>query len=107
MAARRQGDTAVKRLIDAGLRNTTVTVVCIGAQTAGRRYINYEIQESIERGNGIVGIQIHHLEDNRGPRDSPGAIPALLRNRGYKSYKYVDRVKLARRIEEAARDAGK
>ena len=29
--------------IDDGLDNTSVTVVCIGAKTAGRKYINYEI----------------------------------------------------------------
>ena len=45
--AESQGEAAVKALIDEGLKNTSVTVVCIGNKTAGRKYINYEISESI------------------------------------------------------------
>ena len=60
--AKGRGEAAIKRLIDNGLMNTSVTVVCIGAKTAGRKYINYEIEQSMLRGNGIVGIQIHHIE---------------------------------------------
>ena len=105
--ARRDGDAAIKRLIDNGLQNTSVTVVFIGAKTAGRKYINYEIEKSIERKNGIVGIQIHHVEDQNGETDSPGATPAKLTAAGAKVYKYVDKEKLAHRIEEAAKAAGK
>ena len=32
-------------------------------ETAGRKYIDYEIQRSIARGNGLVGIQINHLKN--------------------------------------------
>jgi hypothetical protein len=84
-----------------------VTVVCIGAQTAGRKFINYEIQESIDRGNGLVGLQIHHLEDRNRNTDSVGATPAKLTSGGYKVYKYTDKDSLARWIEQAAKDAGK
>ena len=84
-----------------------MTVVCIGQKTAGRQYINYEIQQSINRGNGIIGIQIHHLKDSNGDIDSAGPDPSLLTSNGYKIYKYVDYEKLANRIEEAAKDAGK
>ncbi len=59
--AEKKGEAAIKKLIDDGLNNTSVTVVCIGEKTAGRKYINYEIQQSIDRGNGLVGIQISHL----------------------------------------------
>src|ERR1700687_3556392 len=41
--AKKKGDDAVKKLIDDGLRGTSVTVVCIGNKTAGRKFINYEI----------------------------------------------------------------
>lgn len=105
--ARKKGDAAIKELIDSGLQYTSVTVVCIGAKTAGRKYINYEIEKSIERGNGIVGIQIHHLEDQNGKTDSPGETPAKLTAAGAKVYKYVDREQLAQRIEEAAKAAAK
>ena len=105
--ARKKGDAAIKKLIDDGLNNTSVTVVCIGNKTAGRKYINYEIDQSIKRGNGIVGIQIHHLKDQNGNTDSAGADPAKLGANGYKIYKYVNHEKLANRIEEAAKAAGK
>ena len=57
---KKKGDAAIKKLIDEGLRNTSVTVVCIGAKTMGRKYINYEIAKSLAIGNGLVGIQINH-----------------------------------------------
>lgn len=70
-------------------------------------FIKYEIEQSIKRGNGLVGIQIHHLENQKKETDSPGATPKLLTDHGFKVYKYVDREKLANRIEEAAIAAGK
>ena len=105
--AKKKSDDEVKKLIDKGLENTTVTVVFIGNQTANRKFINYEIEKSIERGNGIVGIQIHHLKNKGGETDTAGADPALLVKHGYKIYKYADVEKLANRIEEAAKAAGK
>lgn len=104
---KKKGDAAIKALIDKGLENTSTTVVCIGSQTAGRKYIDYEIERSIARGNGIVGIQIHELKDKDGKSDTAGATPTKLDKNGYKVYKYVDHEKLANRIEEAAKAAGK
>lgn len=105
--ARKKGDAAIKKLINEGLQNTTVTVVFIGAKTAGRKYINYEIEQSMGRGNGIVGIQIHHLKDQNGNADSAGETPHKLEVNKHKVYKYVDHEKLANRIEKAAEIAGK
>ncbi|NGO54576.1 TIR domain-containing protein [Allomesorhizobium camelthorni] len=75
---KRQGDAAIKRLIDKGLERTSVTVVCIGAQTASRKYVGYEIEQSAARGNALLGVRIHHLRDQYGNSDTAGAIPALL-----------------------------
>lgn len=105
--ARSKNDAAVKALIDEALKNTSVTVVFIGEETAGRKFINYEIEKSIERGNGIVGVQIHHLKDHEGKISSVGSTPQLLKDGGYPIYKYVDVEKLSNRIEEAATAAGK
>jgi len=103
--AKKKGDAAIKKLIDEGLKNTSVTVVCIGAKTAGRKYINYEIEQSLKRGNGIVGIQIHHLKDKDGNTDSIGTVPSAIESNGYKVFKYADHEKLANHIEEAAQIA--
>lgn len=105
--AKKKGDAAIKALIDKGLENTSVTVVCVGSKTAGRKYINYEITQSIARGNGIVAVQIHHLKDKDGSTDPAGNIPAKIKANGYKAYKYVNHEKLAKWIEEAAKAAGK
>ncbi len=104
--AKRKGDTTIKALIDKALENTTVTVVFVGAQTAGRKYINYEIDQSVARGNGIVAVQIHHLKDRNGQIDPAGAIPSKIAAKGYKAYKYVDHVSLGKWIEDAAKAAG-
>jgi hypothetical protein len=105
--AKKKGDAVIKKMIDDALLRTTVTVVFIGAKTAGRKYINYEIERSIERGNAIIGIQVHHLKNQKGETDEVGVTPAKLIKGGYKVYKYVNSQKLAERIEEAAKAAGK
>ena len=97
----------MKRMINKALEGTSVTVVFIGAKTAGRKFINYEIQKSLDRGNGLVGIQIHHLKNQDGETDDVGEIPKAIEAAGFKVYKYVDVEKLANRIEEAAKLAGK
>ena len=45
-SAKTQGRTAIERLIDQGLVNTSVTAVLIGAETYSRDYVMYEIRES-------------------------------------------------------------
>jgi hypothetical protein len=105
--AKSKGDAAVKKLIDYGLMGTTVTLVCIGAKIAGRKYINYEIEKSIERGNGILGVKIHHLKDKDGTTDSEGDTPYKLISGDYKVRKYTNVDDLASWIEEAAKAAGK
>lgn len=105
--AKRKGDSAIKALIDKGLENTSVTVVCVGSKTAGRKYINYEIDQSVARGNGIVAVQIHHLKDENGNTDIPGAIPAKITAGGYNAYKYTSHERLGKWVEEAAKAAGK
>lgn len=105
--AKKKGDAAIKKMIDDALQGTSVTVVCIGSQTAGRKYINYEIEKSIERGNAIFGLQIHHLKDKNGKVDPVGATPDQLTAAGANVVKYVDHTTLAARIETEAKKAGK
>jgi len=105
--AKKKGDDEIKRMIREGLKNTSVTLVCIGYKTAGRKFINYEIEQSLKRGNGLVGIQIHHLENEDGETDPPGKTPAQIEEVGFKVYKYVNLERLAKRIEEAANLAGR
>ena len=105
--AKKKGENAIKKLIRYGLRNTTVTLVLLGAKTAGRKYINYEIDQSLARDNGLLAVQIHHLKDQNGDTDVAGAIPPKITTNGFKAYKYRNTDALARWIEEAATIAGK
>lgn len=60
---KRNGDAAIKQWIDNQLIGTSVTVVLIGAATLERPYVKYEIEQSIIRGNGILGVFVHNIRD--------------------------------------------
>ena len=64
--AKSKGDTFLKNLIEKGLKNTSVTTVLVGEDTANRRWVNYEIVKSFERGNGIFGIHINRIKGRTG-----------------------------------------
>lgn len=63
---KRQGDSAIKRWIDNQLKGTSVTVVLVGQHTCNSRWVKYEIQKSIEIGNGLLGIDISKIKDLQG-----------------------------------------
>ena len=69
---KRGGDAAIKKWIDGQLFGTTCTIVLIGAHTAGRPWINYEIEQSWNRGNGVLGIYIHRLKNLAGNQSIEG-----------------------------------
>jgi hypothetical protein len=71
----RGGDAAIKRWINEQLTYTSVTVVLIGAETASREYVNYEIERSMERGNALVGVRVHGMKNQYGETDKSGANP--------------------------------
>jgi MTH538 TIR-like domain (DUF1863) len=83
---KKRGDDAIRKLIDSGLNGTSVTVVLIGAETANRRYVSYEIEKSVERGNGILGVRINNIKDKDGHTDAHGAVPAALITAGAPIY---------------------
>jgi MTH538 TIR-like domain (DUF1863) len=58
------GDAAIKRWIAGQLDGRSCTVVLVGANTANRKWINYEIVRSWDDGMGVVGIRIHGLKDS-------------------------------------------
>lgn len=106
-AAKKQSDRAIKAMIDRALVNTSVTVVFVTYGTANRKFINYEIDKSIEKDNGLVAVQIHHLKDQNGNTGSPGAIPSQIEANGFKAYEYSNKEALARWIENAAKAVGR
>jgi hypothetical protein len=103
--AKKKGAAEIKKLIDSGLKNTTVTVVLIGAQTSKREYVNYEISQSLERGNGLLGIHIHELLGTDRKADTKGEPPKLLADNKVPCYTW-DRDKFGAWVEKAAVKAG-
>jgi hypothetical protein len=104
--AKRKGDAAIKKLIDGALVGTSVTAVLIGTETSTRTYVKYEIDQSIERGNGLFGIRIHNIKDNAGKTDSWGPSPLPS---GYQVYDWVNDKgyeNLGSWVDAAAKKAG-
>jgi hypothetical protein len=98
--AKEKGDSAIKKMIDDALLGTSVTAVLIGAETANRKYVNYEIEKSVERGNGVLGIHIHNIKDKNGNTDTSGSVPKILLDGGYSIYIW-DRDKFGDWVEAA------
>jgi len=61
-SAKKQGDIALKRLINSGLERTSNTCVLIGSQTYERPWVRYELLKSFKRGNNIVGVHVNSIK---------------------------------------------
>lgn len=69
------GEAAIKRWIDSQMSGRSCVVVLIGANTAGRKWINYEIEKGWNDGKGLVGIYIHNLLNASKQQSSKGSNP--------------------------------
>ena len=79
---KQQGDIAIKNWIDKQLEGTSVTVVLVGEKTCSSRWVKYEIEKSIEIGNGLLGIDINKIRNLQGETSERcGKIP-----KGYDFY---------------------
>lgn len=103
---RRSGDQAIKNWIDNQLKDTSVTVVLVGEKTCESRWVKYEIEQSIKRGNGLLGIDISKIKDFQGnTSERCGEIP-----QGYPFYLWFKEngyENMGSWIEKAAKAAGK
>lgn len=73
--AEAHGEASVKKLINSGLENTSVTCVLIGTGTWKRRWVRYEILKSHDRGNLLFGIHINSVIDKNKQTFSQGRNP--------------------------------
>ena len=69
------GDKAIMQWIDGQMSGRSCTVVLVGAETAGRRWIDYEIRKSWVDRMGVVGIHIHGLKGRDGEVSTMGSDP--------------------------------
>ena len=103
---KKQGDAAIQNWIDKQLDGTSVTVVLVGEKTCSSRWVKYEIEKSIEKGNGLLGIDVSKIKDLQGnTSEKCGMIP-----KGYGFYLWNNDDgyhKMGDWIEKAAKEAGK
>lgn len=69
------GDSAIEKWIKDQMSGRSCAVVLIGQNTAGRKWINYEIVESWKKGMGLFGIHIHNITNSAGEQASKGTNP--------------------------------
>ena len=72
---KRSGDFAVKRWLEQQLKGRSCSVVLIGAETANRPLVQYEIKRAWEQKLGLFGVYVHHLKDAQGKQSSRGNNP--------------------------------
>lgn len=72
---RKSSDTAIKAWINEQLKNTSVTVVLVGRFTNASKWVHYEIEQSILRGNALLAVEIHNLKNCYGVSDYQGINP--------------------------------
>ena len=102
----RKGDAAIKKWINDQLHGTSVTVVLVGATTNRSKWVKYEIEQSIARGNGILTIDISKIKDLH----EQTTTCCSLRVKGYPHYQWNNgkgRENLGQWVEDAAVAAGK
>lgn len=46
------------------IKNTSVTIVMVGKQTGGRKFVDWEILNTLTREHGLVGIKVPGLSDD-------------------------------------------
>src|SRR5438094_159741 len=69
------GDEAIKKWINSQMSGGSCTIILIGANTAGRKWINYEIEQSWNTDKGVCGIYIHNLKNKEGKQSTKGGNP--------------------------------
>jgi hypothetical protein len=69
------GDSAIEKWIVEQMKYRSCTAVLVGTGTAGRRWIDYEIEKSWTQKMGIFGIYIHNLKNSTGGQSLHGQNP--------------------------------
>jgi imidazolonepropionase-like amidohydrolase len=94
---KQKDDAVIQKAIDDALVGTTVTVVCVGARTAERRWVKYELRASRDRGKGLLGVYL--------PGQTGHPKPSVLEEEGAPIYTW-DSSRFGTWVEAAAARAG-
>lgn len=69
------GDAAIEKWIKDNMKGRSCVIVLVGAETAGRKWINYEISHGWNEGKGVLAVRIHKLKNAAGETASFGENP--------------------------------
>lgn len=69
-----ENETYIRRRIREEMHGSSVTVVLIGEKTNQSKWVNWEIEQSANRGNGLLGIKLKGKSGSK--------TPSLLRTNG-------------------------
>jgi len=69
------GNKAIEKWIDDNMSGKSCVVVFVGENTAGRKWIKYEVEKAWNEGRGIFGIFVHNLKDRDGNQANKGKNP--------------------------------
>lgn len=72
---KRTSGQAVRDWIGTHMKGKSCLVVLNGSNTAGRKWINYEIKRAWEDGRGVVGIHVNKLKHSDGTQSQRGSNP--------------------------------
>jgi hypothetical protein len=83
----------IKRQIREKIDRCSVTVVYLSDKTASSKWVNWEIEESIKRGKGVIGV----YKGNKVPAN----VPSTFKQNGCKAVKW-EHTALMKAIEDAS-----
>ncbi|MCC6302182.1 MAG: TIR domain-containing protein [Gammaproteobacteria bacterium] len=83
----------IKRQIREKIDRCSVTVVYLSNKTASSKWVNWEIEESIKRGKGVIGVY-------KGDK-APASLPSAFQKNGCKAVKW-EHTALMKAIEDAS-----
>lgn len=72
---KRRGTQAIQNWIKKQMAPKTTLLVLVGAQTASREWVDYEIRHAWDSGKKVLGIRVHGLKNKDGYIDTAGVNP--------------------------------
>ena len=86
------GDAAIEKWIADQMNGKSCNIVLIGANTAGRKWIKYEIIKAWNDKKGVLGIHIHNITDAKSNQSGKGNNPFQSISVGQKSMAEIVKV---------------
>jgi len=69
------GDSSITKWISDQMSGRSCTVLLIGSGTAGRKWINHEIEKTWKDKKGLLGVYVHNLKNKDSDQSTKGSNP--------------------------------